>query len=216
MATMNRARIMRVPVFGLSFVFLLTLAGIAESYYERMQAGKLVALVADMQVGYTTEADARKIAQLFSRYRDPHPDKDSAKVDSYEEYGFKNRAFAFLHIAPPKFLWVVIGYKNDVVAEKSVQYFEEPRCSGVVTETAQQAASGMADKPNPRAVIEKFTLAVLCRHAVFTMKVRDNLAVPSARRQLDWQIDLSCMTTIGGCRDPRKVLRGALLEPTTR
>jgi len=125
-------------------------------------------------------------------------------------YLFRNRAFALLHLAPPKFFWVVIRYKNGIVAEKSVQYFEEPRCSGVMTETDQ--ATKKVGTPPPGRSREVY-LSSSMPSPVFIMKVTDNLSVPLARRRLDWQIDLSCMTSIGGCRDPRKVLRGALLEP---
>lgn len=210
MATMNRTRIMRVAAVVFSCVLLLALAGIVESYYERMQAGKLVALLSSVQVGYTTEADVKKVIQPFSRFLDPHHDTDKAGNDQYDQYGFRNRAFGLLHLSPFVTVWITLDYKNGVVVEKSVQYYEEPRCSGVVTETAQQTEK--ADTESTGRDREIYVGSSV-PSPVFIMKVRDNLAVPFARRQLDWQIDLSCMTTMGGCRDPRKVLRGALLEP---
>jgi hypothetical protein len=208
MATMNQVRIMRIVAVVFSCVLLLTLAGIAESYYERMQADKFVALLSSVRVGYTAEADVRKVIQPFSRFLDPHHDTDNAGNDQYDQYGFRNRAFGFLHLSPFVTVWITLDYKNGVVVEKSVQYYEEPRCSGVVTETVQQKA-GAESAERDREVY----LSSSVPSPVFIMKVRDNLAVPSVRRQLDWQIDLSCMTAMGGCRDPRKVLRGALLKP---
>jgi hypothetical protein len=214
MVMMNRVRIMRIAVVVFSCVLLLALAGIAESYYERMQAGKLVALLSSVRVGYTTEADARKAIQPFSRFLDPHHDTNIAGNDQYDQYGFRNRAFRLLHLSPFVTVWITLDYKNGVVVEKSVQYYEEPRCSGVVTETVQQAVPENAGAESAGRDREVY-LSSSVPSPVFIMKVRDNPSVPSVRRKLDWQIDLSCMTTMGGCRDPRRVLRGALLEPTS-
>jgi hypothetical protein len=44
----------------------------------------------------------------------------------------------------------------------------------------------------------------------YQIYIDEDTTAPLARRQLDWQIDLYCLTSIGGCRNPGKVLVGAV------
>ena len=108
-------------------------------------------------------------------------------------------------------MWVTLDYRNGTVFEKSAQYAEEPRCSGIVTESAHQPATTKAG-PGSASFGRDVYLSSSVPSPIFVLQVKDNVDVSSKRRQLDWEIDLSCMTTIGGCRDPRKVLYGVLLE----
>jgi len=207
-------RIKPIAAIAISMLLFVVMAGIAEAFYERVQAERAIALLSEVQVGKTTEIDAREIMKPFS-FRRQIIGWLQKTDDSSDQFQFWNSPLPLLHLAPQTDVWVTLDYEKGVVSEKSVLYIEAPRCGGSITESALSTASDQATQDstsNDRHIYIGGTTP----SPTFIMKVKDNTRVPFARRSLDWQIDLSCMTKIGGCRDPRKVLRGALLEPTER
>lgn len=208
---MKRQKVSRLALFACFCVLTLACISILESFYERFQASELIAALSEIRVGYTTKDQVRQITRPFSFFRDHNDDKAESEAISSDSYTFRNRAFAFFHLAPATFVWASIEFKNNVAVRKSAQYYEAPRCSGSVTESVKYdeplVSNEDVDRSGRHIYVSSSTPS-----PVFIMKVRDDLTVPLTRRQLDWQIDLACMTTIGGCRDPRKVLRGALLQ----
>jgi len=178
-------------------------AVVAEGYYERMSAEDLMATLRDVELGRTSELETRNSLHKFERFGEVYPEGDKPSKITFNQYVFKNRGLALLHLSPAKFLWITVEYKNGLVYQKSFQYFEEPRCSGSVVESLTDAN----DSTNGR----DFYLSGTEPSPTFRMKVTDSTAVPLARRKLDMEVNLSCMTRIGGCRDPRVVLKGAML-----
>ena len=156
-------------VLGVTF---LALVNIAESWYQRYEAGRLIAALSGIQVGSTTEARAREITKRFSRYnvRNEFP-KDPPTSDS-DKFGFRNRAFPLLHLAPAKWVWITLDYKNGFVVEKSAQYFEEPRCGGVITEIPEPTASTKQTVPSGGLGRDVLRFAVLCHRRSVPVTLR--------------------------------------------
>ena len=210
----GKIKILRGVAAILGLVFLLLLAGIAESYYERFQAQKLISVLSDIQVGATTESHAREITKRFSYFN--HPDRyaiSNTKVTS-DYFTFENRAFRWLHLAPAKWTHISIEYANGIVRSKNALYYEMPGYSGYVNEEIPHTGTIMdayrAAENGRRLSVNHSEYIPPDLSDCSMLIIHEDTTVPLARRQLDWQIDLSCMTSIGGCRDARKVMRGAL------
>jgi hypothetical protein len=178
-------------------IFCLTIVAVLETYYERWQAEAAIKTISSVEVGGT---DGDSAAQSMRQRFHDHLFHHSA---TFDQYRFRNLGFALLHLAPRTYIWMEIDYKDGVVTRKFFQYYEEPRCTGELTEQLAELPSKKdrsvylgSDTPSP----------------VFAMRVYDNLNVPRERRGVDWQIDLSCFTRFRGCQDPRRVLYGALSE----
>jgi hypothetical protein len=187
---------------------MLSIAGIAESYYERFQAQKLLAALSNIQVGYTTEVRAKEIMGPFAWYSTVGAYPRNSTADPFDQYGFQNRALSFLHFSTATWVWITVEYKDSIVVEKSVQAASAPRCGGSVSESVRNKIPPVV-KPTESG--RTVGIGGQAPGPYFVVKVRDDLSTALARRQLDWQIDLSCMTWRKGCTDPRKTLRGSFL-----
>jgi hypothetical protein len=196
---------------GLAVVLLI--AGIAESYYERFEAQKLLTALADIQVGSTTEARAKEIMKPFSRYSVlGWYSKEDLLAHPFDGFGFSNRALSLLHMSPRTWIWINVEYKDSLVIDKNVQAASEPRCSGSVGESVHNeipSSVKYTETDEGRTVGIGGGLG-----SYFVIQVRDDITTPVERRNLDWQIDLSCLTWRKGCTDPRKTLRGAFTPIT--
>ena len=201
-----RKRFLSLSFVALLAVLIVVVASFSMSYYNRMQATKMLEVLSSLEVGHTTDVHAREVLKPFSRYL-------SGQESAYAQYQFTNGVFGVLHLAPRTSVSAEVAFENGVVVEKSLNYFEEPRCGGVLQEVLKHSHFD-DERPHAGNGDRYFYVGSSVPSPDFIMKVRDNTDVPSARRRLDWQVDLTCMTTMGGCRDPRKVLRGTLLEST--
>jgi hypothetical protein len=56
---------------------------------------------------------------------------------------------AFLHLAPPKFVYAGIEFRDGIVVKKSVKFYQEPRFGMVVQEVMASGASDPTSN-NPR------------------------------------------------------------------
>jgi len=208
-ATNKTWRMRDVTVLGALLLVLALGVGVAESFYERSQAEKLIEVLSNIDLVYTTQNQAVDLTKRFSRYKSAREYVTRGAATEYDHFDFENRFFSILHLAPRKNLWIMIGYKNGLVAEKFVQYYEEPHCSGVVSETLRKV--GFDDPLLSKRINGRyFYVGASVPNSDFIMKVDDNESVSLVRRRLDWQIDLHCLTAMGGCRDPRRVFRGAM------
>ena len=88
MSSWRRVHAFRAVLITLSILLITVLAGIAESYYERAEATKLVNSLSSVQVGYTTEADATQIIRKFSHFCHHGSDKGDAWIETYDTCSF--------------------------------------------------------------------------------------------------------------------------------
>lgn len=184
-------------------VVIVVAASFLMIYYNRHQAKNLLESLSSLDVGRTTDLQARELLKPFSRYL-------SKQERAYTQYQFTNGILGTLHLAPKTSVSVEVAFENGVVVEKSLHYFEEPRCGGFLQEVMKHSHFD-DERPQAGSGDRSIYVGSSVPSPDFIMQVRDNTDVPLARRRLDWQVDLTCMTTMGGCRDPRKVLRGTLL-----
>jgi hypothetical protein len=210
----RKTKILRVVVAALGVVFILLLAGLAESYYERFRAQKLISTLSDIQVGVTTESHAKEITKRFSYFNHADEYVKSNEKPTFDFFVFENRAFRWLHLAPAKWTKISIDYANGIVRSKNALYYEMPGYSGYVNEEIPHTGTIMdayrAAENGRRLSVNHSEHIPPDPFECYMLTLHEDTTVPLARRQLDWQIDLSCMTSIGGCRDARKVMRGAL------
>lgn len=211
----RKTKALRIAVAALGVVFVLLLVGLAESYYERFQAQNLISILSDIQVGATTESHAKEATKQFS-YFNQHPNGSvisNTKVTS-DYFIFENRAYWWLHLAPPKRTEISIDYADGIVRSKTASYYEGPGYGGVINEELQHTGTNRdlirAEAGGRYAACNHGIPIRNCTAECYQIVVHEDVTVPLARRRLDWQIDLSCMTSIGGCRDVRKIMRGAM------
>lgn len=200
-------RSIRKPVvlilIGAALLVVLSLAlAYVDAWREKSAAERLLMVLSRVQVGSSTESDVTDATRTFGRYADGHMNSERRKAASAVEYTFRNRVMAFLHLAPGKFVYIGLEFKDGVVVGKSVNFYQEPR-SGVVVQEAM--ARDRSDSTNSNARQVRTNIYGPNR---FVIEVRDDTSVPLARRQLDWQLDLSCMTKMMPCKDPHLMLPG--------
>jgi hypothetical protein len=183
-------------------VALLGAAGLglayANAWQAKSEAARLLAVLSTVKVGSSRESEVLEGLKPFSRFEDSDPQRNERGVS----YTFRNRVMAFLHLAPPKFVYAGIEFRDGIVVKKSVNFYQEPRFGVVVQEVMASGASDPTSN-NPRQL----------RTNVYGPKstvidVHDDTSVPLSRRQLDWQIDFSCMTTMNFCANPQEMLPG--------
>jgi hypothetical protein len=209
MLLLTKSRLKITALVAAGVTSLILVAGIAESYYERYQAQSLLSALAGIQVGATSETQAKEIMKPFSRHSVlGWYSKEDLLAHPFDGFGFSNRALSLLHMSPRTWIWINVEYKDSLVIGKHVQAASEPRCSGSVGESVHN------EIPSSVKYTETDEGRTVSRggdpgHPYFVIQVRDDLSTPLDRRKLDWQIDLSCLTWRKGCTDPRKTLRGA-------
>jgi hypothetical protein len=174
----------------------LTLA-YADARQAKSEATQFLTALSTVKVGSSSETEVREAMKPFSRFEDSPPGSGHGL-----SYTFRNRAMAFLHLAPQKFVYGGIEFRDGIVTKKSINFYQEPRF-GVVVQEVTVSGGGPSASTNGRQL----------RTNVYGPKstvidVHDDTSVPVARRKLDWQIDLSCMATMRPCRNPQTLLPG--------
>jgi hypothetical protein len=199
--------VLRATATVACLAFVLLLIGITESYYERFQAQRLIGVLSNIQVGVTSESQAKELTKRFSRYH-VHFDQNQVSTD-FDEYGFTNPAFQRLHLAPIINVWITIDYREGVVIGKTFSSFVAPRHGVSVVEVVKHGDAFLRKVAPPGRIV---TVSGYETSPRFILWIEDDASVPLSQRQKDWQIDLSCMTEIGGCEDPNKLVRYASKE----
>jgi hypothetical protein len=189
--------------------FLVVIIGgscLSESFVERLRAEEILALLASVDVGNAPPPALITELENFHSYR---ATKGSQGGRSYEQFVFQNRAFALFGLAPAKVLSVQIDFKDGIMVEKSAHFAEAPNRGAIVIEElnvdTSEINSGQVRPLGPRQVEERGNFT----EPTYMLSVVDSVAVPKERRQMDWHLDISCMTRLGPCGDFRNVLHGA-------
>jgi hypothetical protein len=214
-ATHSRSIIMKKGL-NRSRVFLLVLVMaligicgcVAESYIEQSRAAQLLKLVSNVELGVTTRDEIQRATRGFTRYNAVNLFKDQPRSDKYDVFVFRNLGMAALRLAPMKVVSIQIDYKNNLAVEKSIHFAEEPNRGAVLAEriaSVDPASSGDEYPVTHRKVFERGSST----DSTYMLSVRDDLSVPISRRNLDWNVDLSCMARLGGCGNFRGILKGA-------
>jgi hypothetical protein len=198
----------RFPYIRLFFIgaALLGAASLAFAYadacHEKSEATQFLAALSTVKVGRSTEKEVLDATKSFSRYKDRAGKSDRQGRDAGVAYTFRNRALALLHLAPPTFIYAGVEFRDGVVVKKSVNFYQEPRFGVVVQEVvaSEGSASTNVNSRQVRTNVYGPNSAVI--------DVHDDTSVPLSRRQLDWQIDFSCMTAIVRCSNPQVLLPG--------
>lgn len=166
-------------------------------FYEQKQAEKLIATLSSVQPGSTQESSARGLLRKAA-FRSVDVSACKHVIAGCEQYQFSNMSLAFLHLVPARWIWVTVYYQNGVVAGKSFQFIESSHSSAIVRETiTKETTTGRNVSFRDH------------RYGIAIARIDDDASVPLTQRQSDWRIDLTCMTKIRACNDPRMVLVGA-------
>lgn len=183
-------------------VAILGAAGLGLAYINAWQAKseatRLLAVLSTVKVGSSRQSEVLEAVKPFTRFEDSDPQRNERVVS----YSFRNRVMALLHLAPPKYVYAGIEFRDGIVVEKSVNFYQEPRLGVVVQEVMAPGASDPTSN-NPRQV-----RTVVYGPQSTVIVVHDDTSLPLERRKLDWQIDLSCMTVMMPCGNPQSLLPG--------
>jgi hypothetical protein len=192
--------------WSLGFILIISVVMVClvgESSMEKRQAENLLRALSRVEVGKTTLSQARDITSGFVH----HQIHQTSGTSGEDQFRYWNSFLSIVKLTPRTYVFVTLKYSNGVVVKKTMQYIEEPRCSAIISETVELIPN---ETDNSLGESRHVYIGGNAPSPTFIMRIDDATEVPSTRRQLDWQVDLSCMTKIGGCRDPRKVLHGAL------
>jgi hypothetical protein len=198
----------RMISFGICMVVLLgTAVSVAycEVLFQRHRAEKLIELLSDVAPGRTSKEVVLKQLQ----YESFHPGGSKACANdasrSCDQFEFTNKWLSSLHVSPSKYVWVTLDYRDGFVVSKSVQFAEEPRISAVTRQLLH------ADEPSfgDSVVLKRRVIVNIVSAGNAIVKIYDNENVSTEQRQKDWRVDLSCLSKLGACRDPRVVLPSA-------
>jgi hypothetical protein len=176
---------------------------VGESFMEKRQAENLLRALSQVEVGKTTLSQAREITSGFVHHRI----HQTSGASGEDQFRYWNSFLSIVKLTPRTYVFVTLRYSDGVVVKKTMQYIEEPRCSAIISETVKLTPN---ETDHSLEESRHVYIGGNAPSPTFIMRIDDTAEIPSTRRQLDWQVDLSCMTKIGGCRDPRKVLYGAL------
>lgn len=194
-------RPMVLILIGAALLAAMSLASAyADAWYEKSAAERLLMVLSRVQVGSSTESDVTDATKAFARYAEGHMNSDRQKAASAVTYTFQNRVMAYLHLAPWKFVYIGLEFKNGMVVSKSLNFYQEPQSGVIVQEVVA------TDRSDSTKIGARQIHPVIYGPNRLVIEVHDDTSVPLARRQLDWQLDLSCMTKMGACRDPRSML----------
>jgi hypothetical protein len=195
----------QLTVIGL-LLMLLVACVLGESVVQRHRAEDLLQLLADVDVGTAPNPALFAALGKFKGYRSS---EGSQSGRSYDQFVFRNRGFALLALAPAKVLYIQIDFRNGIVIEKSIHFAEAPNRGAMIMEEAEidseRIDRDQVRPPVPRQVEERGAAT----ESTYVLSVRDSIEVPKMRRQMDWALDVSCLTRLGSCGDFRRVLRGA-------
>jgi hypothetical protein len=189
---------------AICMVLMVSFAYLAARFNQN-RAEKLITRLSEVIPGTTSEAVVKSTIQgewFLKRIPNVCENDGSQGCD---QFGFTNRWLAFLHLSPAKWIWVTIEYRNGVVVSKSVQLSEAPHISAVTTQLIrgiESPVTGEVFSSRRLTVSPKDTMNKL-------IEVYDDEDVSSEQRQKDWTVDLSCLSRLGTCGDPRAILPGA-------
>jgi|WetSurMetagenome_2_1015567.scaffolds.fasta_scaffold375495_1 hypothetical protein len=200
---MNRNRTVRLLLVGTGLLVATSVAlAYADAWHQRSRAERLLSVLSTIQVGRSTESDVATSTAALAGYARRQVNSGHLGVTSELEFTFQNHLMALLHFSPPKYLYVGLEFKDGVVTSKSLNFYQAPRF-GVIVQEVNAGANSDSKKLNARELhINNYG------QNMTVIEIRDDTSVPQVRRQLDWQIDLSCMTEMSACRDAHRILPG--------
>jgi hypothetical protein len=121
-------RYIRLFLIGASMLGAIGLAlAYGDAWHQKSQAAQFLGVLSRVEVGCSTENEVLTATKPFNRYEDNARKPDQQGTETEVAYTFRNRAMAFLHLAPPKFVYAGIEFKDGIVVKKSVNFYQEPR-----------------------------------------------------------------------------------------
>jgi len=173
--------------------------------FEQNRADRLIGLLSNVMPGVTSQESIKTMFESKSFLTGNSNVCQKYHMRNCDQFVFTNKLLAFLHIASSKQVWVTLDYRNGVVVSKSVQFAEDPRI-GAVT---RQLLRDIGPLPVGAATSSRTITVAIADSQNAIVKVYDDESVSTDQRQRDWQVDLSCLSRIGACSDPRVILPGA-------
>lgn len=173
--------------------------------FEQTRADNLISLLSKVTPGMTSQVSIEEELRGVPFLKRIPNVCENDSLQGCDQFGFSNWWLAFLHLAPAKRVWVTLEYRRGVVISKSAQLAEEPHLTAVTRQLLRETAPlTVQTAPSSRTI----TLSTADpKNAI--AKVYDDENVTSNQRQKDWMVDLSCLSRMGSCGDPRAILYGA-------
>lgn len=173
---------------------------ISYSCYIRWQAERCLKAVQQLQVGSSTDEDVRKVLEPFRRFERDGTAMIYGRDYPLRTYLFKNNGFHLLGIFHPTLFQASLTFRNGVVIERGVSFYQEPHHSvgtresitGLLQNTSLDESSsgilvGVYDPPQKMDVF------------------LDTRASDTARKTA-YEYNLACFTSLSGCRSVYEIL----------
>jgi hypothetical protein len=186
------------PILFCGLFIVLFFVGTYVSIYVESQAQSILDIFNRIEVGVTTQAEARALLKPVAAFGIQTPTEDQLTV--------RDRVFNLFGIGPSRTVSATLDYSNGVVSSKSMQFTDGSLRNEFIQEALKQ--SFPPESTSARSWRDRY-FQPGNRSGDFSATLRDTTDVSLERRKLDWKVNFSCMATIGRCRDPRVFLIGA-------
>ena len=171
-------------------------------FYQRWQAGRMLALIQKIRIGATTEAEFVQSTKNFFPLSAPRGDWD--RQGATTEFDSEYRA-------PWGLVQFEVRFERGLAVERDGLLFTQgrghPDAGAVVHERLRgdAYASGLQSKNISHH--EAFAQRAGKPGTEFSrISIEDDELAPDADKKADWDFNLNCMTRIGGCHDSREIL----------
>jgi hypothetical protein len=233
MASINRKRLAKRAGIGLLAVLVLAITSdVALALCQRWQAGRLLLLMKQIQVGKTTEAEFHRLVENDLRFTGMSMERDANGSVTSFSYTLYNRALIYPGRLSADFsrmefrnfpYWMLFGvgvsFEQGSLVKKNAIFFTpgvgHPEFAVSINEERRGFGFESKVAPNdyPHHIVRYQTWGEAAWRRIW---VRDDDEASDADRRGDWNLDLNCMLRFGGCQDSRAILPGVIPTPLTK
>ena len=189
-------------LYGLIAVALIWVAAAFFEYrHERNLAKATIRTVADIRVGYTTQAQAEDLLSPYEKFRVKGP-------DNAIQLAFVNRRWLEPLHSPSQWIYITVEFTDGLVSSRSFQFLDQPRRRAAITQRILLSPTVLS----LRGAITHHKIVASAGDPAspyFVTDIREDLQLPEEQRSRDWQFNLDCFRFMTSCKDLRGVLEGA-------
>ena len=194
----------------MALLLLAVVVDAAFQFYERWRVGRMLALVQQIRIGVTTEAQFLESEKTLLRYTGLHFVRDnqgSVTEISHTEYG----PWLFnLHLAQWELVQVGIRFEGGLAIERYGLFFTP---GFVHPESAVMVHERVHGRPGSMSSFHHLAYFEKWGNPGNRIRVEDDEQAPDSDKRADWDFNLACMTSIAGCYDSHEILPQVRLTP---
>ena len=195
-------RYIRVLWLICSVVLVLSLAislcWVLQAYRERHQAERFLGVLQQIRVGSTDRDAVLRMTEPFRKHTKEWADRGLPALS----FAFDNSRLVRLKLAPYTDFRGSITFKNDVVVQKEARVFASGSgCAVAIMEDAH--GFGIVDEIEPSNRTDRHVFVSSPGSTPSRIMIYDDNTLGDMQRRADWNLNLLCLTRLGGCSDAR-------------